>query len=71
MRDYDREHIEEACGDKQGSAEVAVAGEWDVGGDFTINTFCLVLGKYVIFHKTNFEEKFSNLAIYISNLNLV
>ena len=33
-----------ACGDKRGSAEVAVAGEGDVGDDFARNTFCLVLG---------------------------
>ena len=43
-RDYERENIEEACGDKQGSAEVAVVGEWNVGGNFARNTFCLVLG---------------------------
>ena len=43
-RDYDRENINEACVDKQVSVEVAVVGEWDIGGDFTRNTFCLVLG---------------------------
>ena len=41
---YDGENTEEVCGDKQGNAEVAIVGEWNVGGDFARNTFCLVLG---------------------------
>ena len=44
-RDYDGGNMKEACVDERGSAEVAVAGKWEVGDDFGRNTFCLVLGK--------------------------
>ena len=43
-RDYDGENIEEVYDDKQGSGEVAIAGEWDVKEEFGRSTFCLVLG---------------------------
>ena len=38
--------MEEACADERGSAKVVIAGKWEVGDDFSRNTFCLVLAKF-------------------------
>ena len=53
--------------DERGSAEVAVAGKWEVGDNFGWNTFCLVLGKMTHYWLSH-ERRIVNLWYCIKQI---